>query len=98
MDFPDFLKDKPPDYHPKENDRDLAAQPGDAPFILHEDGLGWLYVPKGLQDGPMPTHYEPLESPLPNELYPRDTNPVVNWFTRGDNRFAAPAIRGFRLS
>src|SRR5262245_22160797 len=30
--------------------------------LLHEDGLGWLYVPKGLKDGPFPTHYEPLES------------------------------------
>jgi len=23
------------------------------PFMLQEDGLGWLYVPSGLQDGPM---------------------------------------------
>jgi formate dehydrogenase major subunit len=68
----------------------MEALPGDAPFILHEDGLGWMYVPKGLQDGPMPTHYEPLESPISNPLYPRDTNPVVNWFTRQDNRFAPP--------
>ncbi len=37
----------------------LDAIPGDAPFVLHEDGLGWLYVPKGLKDGPFPTHYEP---------------------------------------
>ena len=44
--------------------RRLDAIPGDAPFILHEDGFGWIYVPKGLQDGPMPTHYEPLESPV----------------------------------
>jgi formate dehydrogenase major subunit len=68
----------------------LDGQRGDAPFILHEDGLGWLFVPKGLQDGPFPTHYEPLESPVRNELYSRDTNPVVNWFTRGENRFAPP--------
>jgi formate dehydrogenase major subunit len=58
--------------------------------MLHEDGLGWLHVPKGLQDGPMPTHYEPLESPVRNALYSRDTNPVVNWFTRQENRFAPP--------
>ncbi len=71
-------------------ERGLDGQRGDAPFILHEDGLGWLYVPKGLQDGPMPTHYEPLESPVHNALYSRDTNPVVNWFTRAENRFAPP--------
>ena len=69
----------------------MAAQPGDAPFILHEDGLGWLHVPKGLQDGPMPTHFEPLESPVDNALYPRGTNPAVNWFTREGNRIAPPA-------
>jgi formate dehydrogenase major subunit len=89
-DVPDFKKDKPPDYLPNENQEGLAGQRGDAPFILHEDGLGWLHVPKGLQDGPMPTHFEPLESPVANALYPRDTNPVVNWFTRQSNRFAPP--------
>ncbi len=49
-----------------------------------------MFVPKGLQDGPFPTHYEPLESPVRNPLYSRDTNPVVNWFTRNENRFAPP--------
>jgi formate dehydrogenase major subunit len=49
-----------------------------------------MYVPKGLQDGPLPTHYEPLESPVRSALYSRDTNPVVNWFTRAENRFAPP--------
>ena len=34
---------------------------GDKPFILHPDGVGWLYVTSGLKDGPLPTHYEPLE-------------------------------------
>ncbi len=90
QDVPDFVKDKSPDYRPGYFAKGMDALPGDAPFILHEDGLGWMYVPKGLQDGPMPTHYEPLESPMSNPLYPRDTNPVVNWFTRQDNRFAPP--------
>jgi len=90
IDVPDFVPDKPPDYRPTGNESGLAGIPGDAPFMLHEDGLGWLHVPKGLQDGPMPTHYEPLESPVHNALYSRDTNPVVNWFTRQENRFAPP--------
>src|SRR5437660_4441446 len=38
----------------------------------------------------MPTHYEPLESPVHNALYSRDTNPAVHWFTRQENRFAPP--------
>ncbi len=90
IDVPDFVPDKSPEFRPTGNESGLAGIPGDAPFILHEDGLGWLHVPKGLQDGPMPTHYEPLESPVKNALYSRDTNPVVNWFTRHENRFAPP--------
>lgn len=90
QDVPDFTKDKRPDYQPRGHEKGLDAQPGDAPFILHEDGLGWLYVPKGLQDGPMPAHFEPLESPVHNALYSRETNPPINWFTRENNRFAPP--------
>ena len=90
LDHPDFPVEKSPEFRPTGNETGLDAIPGDAGFILHEDGLAWLYVPKGLQDGPMPTHYEPLESPVRNALYSRDTNPVVNWFTRKENRFAPP--------
>jgi formate dehydrogenase major subunit len=90
IDQPDFPVEKSPDFKPSGNEKGLDAIPGDAPFMLHEDGLGWLHVPQGLQDGPMPTHYEPLESPVRNALYSRDTNPVVNWFTRDENRFAPP--------
>jgi formate dehydrogenase major subunit len=89
-DQPDFPVEKSPEFRPNGSESGLDAIPGDAPFMLHEDGLGWLHVPKGLQDGPMPTHYEPLESPVKNALYSRDTNPVVNWFTRQENRFAPP--------
>jgi formate dehydrogenase major subunit len=90
IDVPGFVKGKSPDYEPEVGAEGLDAIPGDAPFILHEDGLGWLFVPKGLRDGPFPTHYEPLESPLSNELYSRDTNPAEHWFGRPDNRFAPP--------
>jgi len=89
-DVPDFPVGKSPDYRPTRQEKGLDAIPGDAPFMLHEDGLGWIYVPKGLHDGPFPTHYEPLESPVRNLLYSRDTDPVVNWFTRQENRFAPP--------
>ena len=88
--MPAFVQGKPPDYEPEVGAEGLDAIPGDAPFVLHEDGLGWLYVPKGLQDGPFPTHYEPLESPVSNELYSRNTNPAEHWFTRQENRFAPP--------
>jgi formate dehydrogenase major subunit len=89
-DNPDFPVGKSPDYRPTGHEKGLDGIPGDAPFILHEDGLGWIYVPRGLQDGPFPTHYEPLESPVRNLLYSRDTDPAVNWFTHAENRFAPP--------
>ena len=38
----------------------------------------------------LPTHYEPLESPVRNPLSDRQTNPGVHWFSGTDNRFAAP--------
>ncbi len=90
VDNPDFPVEKSPEFRPTGNESGLDAIRGDAAFILHEDGLGWLYVASGLQDGPMPTHYEPLESPVHNALYSRDTNPAVHWFTRQENRFAPP--------
>jgi formate dehydrogenase major subunit len=95
IDVPGFVKGKAPDYEPEVGAEGLDAIPGDAPFILHEDGLGWIYAPKGLEDGPLPTHYEPLESPVRNELYSRDTNPPVHWFPRGENRFAPPGDSKF---
>jgi formate dehydrogenase major subunit len=95
IDVAGFVQGKPPDYEPEVGAEGLDAIPGDAPFILHEDGLGWIYVPKGLKDGPFPTHYEPLESPVSNELYSRDTNPPEHWFTRQENRFAPPGDSRF---
>jgi formate dehydrogenase major subunit len=95
IDVAGFVQGKPPDYEPEVGAEGLDAIPGDAPFILHEDGLGWIYVPRGLKDGPLPTHYEPLESPVSNELYSRDTNPPEHWFPRSENRFAPPGDSRF---
>jgi hypothetical protein len=68
LDVPDFNRDKPPDYKPPEGAAGDAALAGDQPFILHPDGVAWLFVSIGLKDGPLPTHYEPLESPVSNPL------------------------------
>ena len=95
IDVAGFVQGKPPDFEPEVGAEGLDAIPGDAPFILHEDGLGWIYVPKGLKDGPFPTHYEPLESPVSNELYSRETNPPEHWFPRRENQFAPPGDSRF---
>jgi formate dehydrogenase major subunit len=88
-DVPDFEKKKPPEYRPAPGARGMAALRGDAPFIMHADGLGWLFVPEGLKDGPLPAHYEPLESPSVNFVYARQKNPVARWFRRADNPWAS---------
>ena len=49
---------------------------GDDPFIMQGDGKGWLYAPSGVMDGPLPTHYEPAESPVRNPLYGQQANPT----------------------
>jgi formate dehydrogenase major subunit len=76
-DDPDFVPDKPPNYTPTEGDKALDAIPGWAPFIVHPDGLGWVFAPAGLVDGPLPAHYEPMESPRENPLYTQQVNPTV---------------------
>ncbi len=53
------------------------ALAGDDPFIMQSDGKAWLFVPAGLKDGPLPTHYEPFESPVANPLYRRRSNPAI---------------------
>lgn len=88
-DEPDFTKSKPPDYRPPDGASGDAAIAGDAPFLMHPDGVGWIWVPSGLKDGPLPTHYEPLESPVANPLYPRrDKNPAAAPLEGEENRYA----------
>jgi formate dehydrogenase major subunit len=53
---------------------------------MQADGRGWLFVPSGLVDGPLPTHYEPHESPVENPLYGQQSNPVRQVFRRSGNR------------
>jgi formate dehydrogenase major subunit len=79
-DKPDFEVKKPPNYQPPPGATGMAAIAGSQPFITKCDGLGWLYSP-GTKDGPLPTHYEPVESPLGNLLYPKhNVNPTVRFF------------------
>ena len=89
LDQPDFKKDTPPDYRPPKDARALEAIPGDKPFVLHPDGAGWIWVSSGLKDGPLPTHYEPLESLVDNPLYPQEqTDPAADKKERPDNTYA----------
>ena len=88
-DVPDFVADKAPGYQPPPDATGAAALAGTDPFIMQADGKAWLYVPAGLLDGPLPAHYEPQDSPLPNLLYGQQRNPArqVTAFVHPDNRF-----------
>jgi formate dehydrogenase major subunit len=84
-DVPDFEKTKPPDYRPPEGAVGVEALRGDDAFIMQADGKGWLFAPNGLLDGPLPTHYEPHESPVRNAFYAQQANPVRRVYGRPDN-------------
>jgi formate dehydrogenase major subunit len=87
LDVPDFEETKSPSYVPPDGAQAEEAIAGDHPFIMQSDGRSWLFVPQGLEDGPMPTHYEPHESPFPNPLYSQRANPRRQQFPRAENPY-----------
>jgi formate dehydrogenase major subunit len=89
-DVADFENDKAPGYSPPADAQGMAAIGGDAPFRMHPDGRGWLYVPYGLKDGPLPVFYEPLESPFVNTLVRQQSDPLTVVPADPMNPIAAP--------
>jgi formate dehydrogenase major subunit len=88
-DEPDFDPELPPEYRPAPGATGMSAIAGNHPFIMKPDGVGWLFAPGTIKDGPLPAHYEPVESPVSNLLYPRQpTNPTVRLFEGPFNRLA----------
>lgn len=50
-------------------------------YIMLPEGHGRLFAVAGVGDAPLPVHYEPAESLVPNLLYPKATfNPVTQRF------------------
>ncbi|MFY1691014.1 formate dehydrogenase [Plantactinospora sp. WMMB782] len=86
-DVPDFEPTKPPDYEPPADARGIAALRGTDAFIMQADGLGWLYAPTGVLDGPLPAHYEPQDSPVDNPLYGQQRNPARLLRPHEQNRY-----------
>jgi formate dehydrogenase major subunit len=89
-DVPDFDEQTSPGSRPPSGAEGPEAISGDQPFIMQPDGLGWLYVPQGLLDGPLPTHYEPHESPLKSPLYSQSANPRRQQFHRPEDPTNSP--------
>jgi formate dehydrogenase major subunit len=92
VDVPDFTVNKPPNMPANPKGVGLAYHDGASPFIMKADGKGWLFVPNGLVDGPLPTHYEPYESPVHNRVYPnRQSNPTALVYQVEGNPYAPAA-------
>jgi formate dehydrogenase major subunit len=89
LDVPDFPVTKPPSAVAKPDGLGLDFHDGASPFIMKADGKGWLFVPSGLVDGPLPAHYEPYESPVSNLVYPnQSSNPAAKVYNVPGNAYA----------
>ena len=79
-----------PDYPPTMNPKDPAAW---LPFIMNGEGVGRLFS-NSMIDGPLPEHYEPVESPVKNPLHPDvSSSPVAFLYDKAagrPNRFGSP--------
>jgi formate dehydrogenase-N alpha subunit len=65
-DVPDYRADAPPDAH--------------GSFIMLAEGVAKLFA-TDFVEGPFPEHYEPVESPVPNEMHPEvSSNPMAKIF------------------
>jgi formate dehydrogenase major subunit len=87
-DTPDFTVTKAPGAKGDPRGIGMDALSGADPFIMKTDGRGWLFVPIGLVDGPLPAHYEPAESPVRNPLYRQQSSPVLKHWPREGNALA----------
>ncbi|PZG15701.1 formate dehydrogenase, partial [Nonomuraea aridisoli] len=86
-DVPDFEAGKSPGYRPPPDAQGPDALSGIDPFIMQADGKGWLFAPAGVVDGPLPTHYEPQDSPVANPLYGHQRNPSRKVYEHEHNRY-----------
>jgi formate dehydrogenase major subunit len=86
VDVPDFKVDSAPKDHM-------------GPFIMNPDGIGRLFVPLGgMQDGPFPEFYEPIESPIANLLHPnQSSNPVVKKYKTDMDKYAKTGDAEFNI-
>jgi formate dehydrogenase major subunit len=67
-----------PDFGWKNADGSMIppATSANNPYIMNVEGKGLLWA-TGLKDGPLPEHYEPVESPVANKLSKRQFNPAA---------------------
>ena len=80
-----------PDYPATMDPKDPKAW---LPFIMNGEGTGRLFS-NGMNDGPFPEHYEPVESPVANPLHTAvSASPVAFLYDKAagrPNRFGTPS-------
>jgi formate dehydrogenase major subunit len=91
-DVPDFAATKAPTAKADPAKTALGAHSGTDAFIMQSDGKGWLFAISGCKDGPLPEHYEPLESPVKNQMSGVQNNPVVKLWNTDANQGVGDAI------
>jgi len=72
-----------PDYPPTMSPSDPKSW---LPFIMNGEGVGRLFS-SSMVDGPLPEHYEPMESPIKNPLHPGQSESPVAFFFSGGDKF-----------
>jgi formate dehydrogenase major subunit len=83
FDVPDMIADRAPSYRPAEDAQGLDTIGGTDAFMMNADGKSWIFAPQGLQDGPLPAHYEPQESIMRNPIYGQQCDPSrMEWMRR----------------
>lgn len=48
-----------------------------ASFLMNVEGQARIFSPTGVKDGPLPEHYEPVESPVKNLMSGQQNNPLA---------------------
>lgn len=77
------------------------AKTAGAPFIMVPEGVGRLFGAAhgiraaALKEGPLPEHYEPVESPVSNLISKQQVNPVILWRKGDFAQVAATASPAF---
>ena len=92
-DVPDFIPDRAPDHVPEPKaPRARTRSAASDPFIMQTDGKAWLFAPLGVADGPMPTHYEPPESPVAQPALRAAEQPGSRTPTRPGRTRSTPSL------
>lgn len=85
-----WVTDDVPDFgakNPQTGEQVPPEKSAAAPFIMQPEGVGRLFA-AALKDGPLPEHYEPVESPVRNIMSRQQNNPLT---TRRKGEFAKVA-------